>query len=336
MPPAHRVVRARFSAGARDAMAAADDKPDVDLSVGLCGIRLSNPTVLASGVLGMSRDLLLRVARGGAGAAVIKSVSLQPREGHHNPTVIAYEAGMLNAVGYSNAGAEEAAREFRDAGEMPIPVFASAIGRDAEEFAAVAQKLMGCGFAALELPLSCPHTPGYGVLAGHSTPEATQSITRAVRQVTERPIFVKLSPNTPALGELVLAALEGGADGISAVNTLGPGMIIDVDARRPVLDFGVGGVSGPALRPVAVRCVYDAAAAMLEAGRQAPIIGIGGVSTGRHALEMIMAGATAVGIGTGVYQRGADVFGKVADELSRECERLGVNSLEEVRGAAHG
>ena len=309
---------------------------DVDISVSLCGIRLSNPTILASGVLGLSRDLLLRVAENGAGAATIKSVSLEPREGHPSPTIIAYEAGMLNAVGYANAGVESAAEEFRDVANMPIPIFASAIGSNADEFAAVAEKLMKCGFAALELPLSCPHTPGFGLLAGHSSPEATEKITRAVRQATDKPIFVKVSPNVPALGEQVLAALEAGADGISAVNTLGPGMIINLETRRPVLDFKVGGVSGPALRPIAVRCVYDVWAAMKKAGRQAPIIGIGGVSTGPHALEMIMAGATAVGIGTGVYQRGIGVFRLVADELGQECRRLGIKSLDEVRGAAHG
>ncbi len=317
-------------------MPADQESQDVDISVSLCGIELSNPTILASGVLGMSRELLLRAADGGAGAATIKSVSLEPREGHRNPTVIAYEAGMLNAVGYANAGVEEAVEEFRDVASLPIPIFASAIGRDADEFAAVAEQLMRCGFAALELPLSCPHTPGFGVLAGHSTPEATETITRAVRQVTDRPIFVKISPSVPAIGELVLAALEGGADGITAVNTMGPGMIINLEARRPVLDFKVGGVSGPALRPIAVRCVYDAAAAMREAGRQAPIIGTGGVSTGRHALEMVMAGATAVGIGTGVYLRGIGVFGCVADQLTEECRRLGIASLRQVTGAAHG
>ena len=306
-----------------------------DISVSLCGIELRNPTVLASGVLGMSKDLLTRVAQAGAGAAVIKSISLEPREGHHSPTVIAYEAGMLNAVGYSNPGVGEARKEFAGVASMPIPVFASAIGRDADEFAAVARELMQVGFAALEIPLSCPHTPGYGTLAGHGTPEATEQIARAVRQATDRPIFVKLSPNVPAIGELALAALEGGADGISAVNTLGPGMIINLEARRPVLAFGVGGVSGPALRPVAVRCVYDIYAAIRKAGRSAPIIGIGGVATGRQALEMIMAGATAVGIGTGAYQRGVEVFGKVARELAEECDRLGIDAVRDVTGAAH-
>jgi dihydroorotate dehydrogenase (NAD+) catalytic subunit len=305
-----------------------------DISVDLCGLKLANPTVLASGVLGVSRDLIARVAECGAGAAVIKSVSPQPREGHHNPTVIAYEAGMLNAVGYSNPGADEAALEFHDMGELPIPVFASAVGRDAEEFAEVASKLGGCGFSAIELPLSCPHTPGYGTLAGHGTPQATEQITRAVRQATDLPIFVKLSPNVPGIGELALAALEGGAEGISAVNTLGPGMIINVEAREPVLDFRVGGVSGPALRPVAVRCVYDVAMALRRAGKDAPIIGIGGVASGRDALEMVMAGASAVGVGTAVYSRGMGVFAEMARELAALCGRLGIGSLSEVRGAA--
>jgi dihydroorotate dehydrogenase (NAD+) catalytic subunit len=307
-----------------------------DLSVDLTGIHLRNPTVLASGVLGLSRDLLRRVADCGAGAATIKSVSPEPRKGHNGPNIIACEAGMLNAVGYSNAGMEASAEEFSDLEDISIPVFASAIGQEAEEFAAVAEKLMPCGFDALELPLSCPHTPGYGVLAGHSTPEATERIARTVCEVTDRPVFVKLSPNVPAIGELVLAALEGGAAGISAVNTLGPGMVIDVVARHPVLDFQVGGVSGPALRPVAVRCVFDAYAAMQENGWDAPIIGIGGVSNGRHALEMIMAGASAVGIGTGAYQRGPEVFGQVAAELRQLCAQLDISSLQDVRGAAHG
>ncbi len=305
-----------------------------DVSVNLCGIMLLNPTVLASGILGVSRDLIGRAAEHGAGAATIKSVTVQPREGHHNPTVIAYEAGMLNAVGYSNPGAEAAAEEFEGLGDLPIPVIASAVGQEPEEFAEVAAALMPCGFAALEIPLSCPHTPGYGTLAGHGTPEATERITRAVRGVTDKPLFVKLSPNVPGIGELALAAVQGGADGITAVNTLGPGMIINVEAAEPVLDFKMGGVSGPALRPVAVRCVYDVATALRQAGSDAAIIGTGGVQTGRNALEMIMAGATAVGVGTAVYSRGIQVFSAIAGELRRLCERLHIGAVEQARGAA--
>lgn len=311
------------------------EKKKPDLCVDLCGVRLANPTVLASGVLGISRELIERVAEAGAGAATIKSVSLQPREGHNNPTVVPYEAGLLNAVGYSNPGVEEAVKEFAGADSMSIPVFASAIGRDAAEFAAATERLMSCGFAAVEIPLSCPHTPGYGVLAGHSTPAAAEEITRAVRAVTEKPIFVKISPSVPGVGQVALAALDGGASGISAVNTMGPGMLIDVESRRPVLAFKIGGVSGPALRPIALRCVYDVYAAMRAAKRDCPIIGIGGISNGRHALEMVMAGATAVGIGTAVYESGMEVFARITEELSQLCRRLGIGSLQEVRGAVH-
>lgn len=313
---------------------AAEGTVMADIGVELCGMSLRAPTVLASGVLGLSLRLLERVAACGAGAVTIKSISVEPRAGHSNPTVIAFEAGMLNAVGYSNPGVAEAVREFDGVAGLPVPAIASAVGREAEEFAEVAAWLMPCGFAALEIPLSCPHTPGYGTLAGHGTPEATERIVRAVRQATDKPLFVKLSPDAPGIGEVALAALEGGADGISAVNTMGPGMVIDVESAEPVLDFGMGGVSGPALRPVAVRCVYDVATALRGAGREAAIIGIGGVACGRDALEMIMAGATAVGVGTAVYLRGIEVFGLIADELARLCDRLGIESLAQARGAA--
>jgi dihydroorotate dehydrogenase (NAD+) catalytic subunit len=137
----------------------------------------------------------------------------------------------------------------------------------------------------------------------------------------------------PAIGELAVAALEGGADGISAVNSMGPGMIIDVETRQPVLDFKVGGVSGPALRPIAVRCVCDVAMALRHADLEAPIIGIGGVATGRDALEMIMAGATAVGVGSAVYPHGPEVLGRIANEMRDLCQRLGIASLSQVQGA---
>jgi dihydroorotate dehydrogenase (NAD+) catalytic subunit len=191
----------------------------------------------------------------------------------------------------------------------------------------------GCGFSALEIPLSCPHTPGYGTLAGHSTPLATEEITRAVRAATERPIFVKLSPSIPGIGELALAAMEGGADGISAVNSLGPGMVIDVEAREPVLDFKVGGVSGPALRPVAVRCVYDVATALRKADLEAPIIGIGGVATGRDALEMIMAGATVTQVCASLYRNGIKHLKVMEREMLDWMEKNEYESVQQMCGS---
>jgi len=301
-----------------------------DLSVDLAGIRLANPTVLASGVLGTCTALLRRAARGGAGAVTIKSVSLEPRAGHANPTVLAFEAGLINAVGYSNPGAAAAAEQFADIATVGAPVFASVIGTEPEDFVRVWDGLAGLPFAAVELPLSCPHTPGYGLLAGQGTPEATAAITRAMRRATDRPLFVKVSPSIPLLADVCRAAEAEGADAITAVNSMGPGMLINAEARRPVLDFGVGGVTGPALRPIALRCVYDIYQAV-----RIPIIGTGGVGTGRHAVEMILAGATAVGVGSAVHRGGCEVFGRIRDEMREWMAANGVRSLRDIVGAAH-
>jgi len=301
-----------------------------NLNINLCGIKLSNPTILPSGFLGTSKSLLKRVADNGAGAATIKSVSLEPREGHKNPTVIPFEAGMLNAVGYSNPGAEETAREFANISEVSIPVIASIIGTEADDFVSVVDKLSETQFSAIELPLSCPHTPGFGLLAGQGTPESTRNIVSAVRKATKLPIFVKLSPNIPEIGNLAKAAEDAGANAITAVNTLGPGMIINIEARKPVLSYKIGGVSGHALRPIATRCVYDIYEAV-----KIPIIGTGGISTGRHAIEMIMAGATAVGIGTGIYQRGIDIFRKICQEMETWMSENNFNNIDEMIGIAH-
>ncbi|MBI2530549.1 MAG: dihydroorotate dehydrogenase [Candidatus Diapherotrites archaeon] len=301
------------------------------LEVDLCNLRLKNPTILASGILGVSRELLQRVSDSGAGAATIKSITLNPREGHHNPTIIGFEAGIMNAVGYSNAGIEEAKKEFADLSGIKIPIIASIVAEKPEEFALLAGEIDSLHqFSAIELPLSCPHTPGFGLLAGQGTPEATSAITNAVREKTRLPIFVKLSPNVPGIGELAKSAEKAGASAITAVNTLGPGMLIDINSRKPVLDFKCGGISGPALRPVAVRCVYDVYESV-----KIPIIGVGGILTGRDAIEMILAGATAIGIGSGIYYRGMNIFAQVCREMEMWMKKNKVKSLEEIRGQAH-
>lgn len=301
------------------------------LDVTLAGVRLRNPLVLASGILGTRRAILRRVALGGAGAVTIKSLTLEERGGHKNPAILTFEGGMINAVGYSNPGVAAAMTEYAGLDDVPAPVIGSVVGRDAAEFAELAERVEALPFAALELPLSCPHTPGYGTLAGHATPEATESIARAVRAKTRKPIFVKLSPNAPGIGDLARAAEAGGADGITAVNSLGPGMLINIEARVPVLDFKFGGVTGAALRPVALRCVYDIYQAV-----KLPIIGTGGVASGCDAIAMVMAGATAVGIGSAVYQGGVEVFGRVAAEMAEWMDANRVKTLGDIRGAAHG
>ena len=302
----------------------------MNLETKLCGIKLKNPTVLASGILGTSKSLLARVIESGAGAVTIKSISFEAREGHKNPTVITFEGGMMNAVGYSNFGVAGALKEFVNLNELEAPIFASVIGTEAEDFVKVVEGLKGLDFAAIEIPLSCPHTPGFGTLAGQDTPEKTFEITKAVVKKTKKPVFIKLSPNTKNIGEVAKAAERAGASAITAVNTMGPGMVINIEAKKPVLDFKVGGVSGPALKPVAVRCVYDVYESV-----KIPIIGAGGVLTGKDAVEMMMAGATAVGIGSGIYYRGIDIFREVCSEISEWVEKNGYKNLKELVGVAH-
>ncbi|MCX6818050.1 MAG: dihydroorotate dehydrogenase [Candidatus Aenigmarchaeota archaeon] len=303
----------------------------MNLETSLCGIKLANPVILASGILGVSRSLLSEVIRNGAGAVTIKSISLEAREGHKNPTVIAFDAGLMNAVGYSNPGTAGAKKEFTGLKGLGAPVFASIIGQDASEFEKVAEALGGLEFSAIEIPLSCPHTPGFGTLAGQDTPEKTHEIVRAVIKKTKLPVFVKLSPITRNIGDVARAAEKAGASAITAVNTMGPGMIINIDAKKPVLGFRMGGVSGPALKPVAIRCVYD-----IYESVKIPIIGIGGIMTGRDAIEMMMAGAKAIGVGSAVHYRGMDVFKKICSEMSEWMYENGYESFDGIIGAAHG
>ena len=294
-------------------------------------LKLKRPTILAAGLLGTHKSLLLRVEReGGSGAVTTKSITLEPRVGHNNPIMVETEAGWLNAVGYSNPGLEHAQKEFADLSEFNEPVIGSLVAGDADEYVQLAEGVKDLKFSALELPLSCPHTPGFGLLAGQGTPEATYDIVKAVRAVTKLPLILKISPNIPALGAVVKAAEKGGADAIAAGNTLGPGMVIDIATASPVLDFKFGGMSGPAVKPIAVRVVYDVYQAV-----DIPVIGIGGITTGADAIEMMMAGATAVGVGTAIHYRGIPVFKQIHAEMENLLEKYGYSSAKEIIGIAN-
>jgi len=302
----------------------------MELKTRISNIELENPTILASGILGTTRDSLKRVIENSAGAVTIKSISKEPRQGHKNPIIVTERDFMLNAVGYSNPGVKEAAKEFVNLKELKAPVLASVIGKEPKEFVEVIETFSKNDFSAVEIPLSCPHTPGYGTMAGQGTPEATYKITAAVRNVTKLPIIIKISPNTQEISRVAKAAEDGGADAICAVNSLGPGMMINIDVKRPVLGFGIGGFSGPSLRPIAVRCVYDIYKAV-----DIPIIGTGGIMYGKDAIEMMMAGATAVGIGTAIYYRGIGVFKKVCNEISEWMKENGYTKIKQLIGAAN-
>lgn len=300
----------------------------VDLSVEICGLRFRNPTMLASGVLDETGKSMVAVARSGAGAVVTKSIGLASRDGHPNPTVVELEHGLLNAMGLPNPGIEVFAEEIRLAKKAKVPIVGSVFGGTAEEIAEVARRMGQAGADAIELNLSCPHAKGLGAEIG-SSPESVELICKRAKETSGVPIFAKLTPNTSSIAELALAAERGGADGIVAINTL-KAMAISAEARRPVLGNLVGGLSGPAIKPVGLRCVYE----IFEAVK-IPVIGVGGVTTGRDAVEYIMAGARAVQIGTGVWLRGPQVFKLVCDELRTLMKELGYGSVSEMVGVAH-
>lgn len=312
-------------------------KKSIDTFVKIGALNLDNPTILASGILGLDTQTLKKVAKGGAGAVTLKSLTSEPRKGHNNPILVEIEGGFLNAVGYANRGIEAGVEEFKKWGKDDIPLIGSIVGGSAEEFANLAGRIQEAPIKALEIVLSCPHTPGYGLMAGQGTPKATAEITKAVRKKTclpsgkaKLPLFVKISPSVEAIGEIAKAAEAEGADAINMGNTLGPGMKIDIERKRPILAFKVGGVSGPAIRSIMVRSVFD-----LYKCVKIPIIATGGITTGEDAIEAIMAGASAIGIGTGIYYRGIDIFKKVCKEMEEWMKAHRYKNISEFKGTAH-
>jgi len=303
--------------------------PMADLRTRVGKLEMENPTMLASGILGQTGEFLFRMVReGGAGAVVTKSIGLEPREGHGSPCLLELECGLLNAMGLPNPGIESFGGEIGIALKGGAPVIGSIFADTAENFALLAKKMEAAGASAVELNLSCPHATRYGLDVG-SDPEKVAEIVRAVKSAVEIPVWAKLSPMVPDIAGIALAAEEAGCDAVVAINTL-KAMKVEVKVGKPVLRNRVGGLSGPAAKPVGVRAVYEIANRV-----KIPVIGVGGISTGEDALEYMMAGASAVQIGSGVHYRGTDVFSKVCAEVSAFLDARGWE-LSDVVGMAGG
>lgn len=298
------------------------------LAVDLAGLRLRSPTLNASGVLGMSAPLLKRVYDSGAGAVVTKSLGPTRRPGHINPTVAEVECGLLNAMGLPNPSVEGFLEELYELKNEGVPVVASFFASTVTEFQSGAKALCVTGANALELNLSCPNVGGEPGMCA-ADPISVEGVTSAVKEVATVPVFVKLSPNVTDIVLVAEAAERGGADAITSGNTL-KAMAIDIDFQRPILTNITGGLSGPAIKPVALRCVWEIAEAV-----KIPIIGCGGVSNWRDAVEYMLAGASAVEIGTAVMHEGFEVYGKVNDGIEKYLEENGFSSVEEIVGLAH-
>lgn len=298
------------------------------LKTKIFGLHLNNPTILASGIMGSTGSSLMRVAlEGGAGALVTKSVGKEEREGHSNPTVIEIEGGLLNAVGLSNPGIDEFKAEIENAKSGEVPLIVSVFGFSVEEFREVSERAQRYGADAIELNLSCPNVEETGKVFG-SSPELSGKVVRAVKESIDIPVIAKLSGGTASITEVADACASEGCDGITAINTLGA-MKIDIRTKTPILGNKTGGLSGPCIKPVALRCVYE-----ISKELDLPVIGCGGITTGEDAIEFFMAGAKAVEIGTGVHLRGIDVFRKVCSEIESFMGENGYKSLDEIIGAA--
>lgn len=299
-----------------------------DLTVEFAGIKLPNPAILASGILGVSSEVMIRAARAGAGAVVTKSFNRKGREGYRNPSFIEVPGGYLNALGIPNPGMEEMREEVRAVSKAGVPVIASVFGFDPQEFAEAASMGEEGGAIAVELNVSCPHVEEVGVEIGQR-PGMVAEVTRAVKKKVRVPVIVKLTPNVTSIQEIAKASEGAGADAITAINTA-LGMAIDVDAGIPILGGKVGGLSGPALHSIAVRTVYQVREAV-----KIPIIGVGGITDWKGAVEMMMAGASAIQVGTAVMYGGVEVFREITTGVSRFLRENGYGSVRELVGMAH-
>ncbi len=299
------------------------------LKTKLCGITLKNPLMLAAGVLGSHASSLNWVLDSGAGAVVSKSFSKEPNEGYHNPTTVAVEGGIINAIGLSSPGVDAFIEELEAVNRIKGKSIASIYGATPKEFSYVASKIENL-VDMIELNVSCPHAmEGYGASIGQN-PDLTKEFVSAVKDAVSVPVLAKLTPNVTNISEIAIAAEEGGADGLTLINSLGPGMKIDIVTGNPILANKFGGMSGPAIKPIAIRCVYDAFEAT-----DIPIVGVGGIRNYADVVEFLYAGANAVQIGTSLMYDGPEIFGRIAEDLEEFLEDSGFNSIEDMVGYAH-
>lgn len=299
------------------------------LDTTVTGVTFPNPLLLASGILNETGASMARAAREGAGGVVTKSMGPHPRPGHPNPAVVEVEGGLLNAMGLPGPGVERFGDEVAHAAAAGTALVGSVFAGTAQEFADVARRMAAHGVPALELNVSCPHAKGYGTEIG-ADPARLREVVAAVKDAVRVPVWTKLTPNAADVVALGRAAVEAGSDALVATNTL-KAIAIEPDLRRPVLGNRVGGLSGHALKPVALRAVWDLHAADLGV----PIVASGGIYTHRDVLDYALAGADAFQVGTAVMHKGWGVFQEILADLQTWGRREGIASLDDLRGQAH-
>ncbi|MCF7826757.1 MAG: dihydroorotate dehydrogenase [Candidatus Marinimicrobia bacterium] len=292
------------------------------------GKEISTPLTLASGILGISFSSLQRVIRDGAGMVTTKSLSIEPRIGHEGPVIAEFNGGMINSVGLTNPGIAEGLEEVEKFHQgLDGVVIVSVFGANAAEFVQLAQAVNDSSADILELNLSCPNVEDEFKRPFALMPDKITEIVSAVKAVSRIPVLAKLSPNANDMAGIAKLTEAAGADGLTMINTLGHGMVVDAIAKRPVLRNNFGGISGPCIKPLAIKLIHDAYKVV-----DIPILGTGGVSTGLDAIEMMMAGASAIGIGSAVYDHGLDVFKTIREEMEVFMELHGYARYSDLIG----
>lgn len=297
----------------------------IDMSVNIAGVDLKNPIITASGTFGFGREYGEMYNLSKLGAICVKGITLTERDGNPPPRIAETPMGVLNSVGLQNPGVDyfkSYEMSFLKGKDTRIVVNIS--GNTVEEYKIIAEKLNEASIDFLEVNVSCPNVKAGGLTFGTS-PDLVFQVTEVVKKAAKMPVIVKLSPNVTDITQIALAAADGGADAISLINTI-RAMRIDIDSKRPILKNNIGGLSGPAVFPIAVRMVYETAKAV-----RIPVIGMGGVMTGRDAFEMMLAGAASVGVGTATL---SDPFApvRIASELEDIAVKKGLQSIREATG----
>jgi dihydroorotate dehydrogenase (NAD+) catalytic subunit len=296
------------------------------LSIDVAGIRLRNPLLLASGFLGISQEIFNRLYNDGLGAIVSKSISVSPLEGYKGPTVVYLgEKGYLNAIGLANPGSDAFANEIIN---NQTPLIVSIVGSSTSEFPKLISKFDKLNILGYEINLSCPHVAKMGMEVGDD-PELVIKIIKTIKSKTKKPIIIKVGIGNTDVLKLATIIQESGADAITAINTI-RAMTINVDTGMPILSNKIGGLSGIPLKPIGVRCVYE-----ISKKVTIPVIGCGGIFTWEDALEYILAGATAIELGSVIGYEGLKAFNQIKLGIIRYLEKKGYKNIKEIVGLAH-
>ena len=296
------------------------------LETNICGLKLQSPLILASGILGVSYSSMKRVIDAGAGAITTKSVGPRPRKGYKNPSIFeVFEGTFINSVGLANPGIDEFQEEIKKIKRFDFPLIVSVFGDTIESYTEVASKAEKSGCDAIEVNISCPHAK---VSSIGVDPDLTKSLVKSLKKKISVPLFIKLNPNVTDIIKIGLAAENGGADAVVAINTIAA-MVIDVNVKAPILSHGSGGLSGRAIHPIAIKKVFD-----LYDKLRIPIIGCGGISNWNDVIEFILAGASAVHIGTALH-KGVDILTEINKDLRGYLKRNSINNISKLIGEAH-